>query len=344
MKKSIFVLITASFLFSSTAGAQGLLKKVTGAMKDELLGTGKNSSKEAEPSCACADAELVVGLGGKYQLNYKEMNISTMDDGSLLMQDKMSGDYYIIRTGTIIGPVRAGDQRLAGFENTDDTDPMEAMVRRYKEYISRSGDKYMISFGGKSYGPFALISQFIVPQSKDKFAAIVVESIPVSEADGKKMDTAIENAKTEQEKRDLAMQFTQQLQQKVMESGGPEAMTPKIISSIEGVTINPITGGTISGRMKYDEILASKYDKISDLQGKTVMTLKPEFLGVDKIFINTSNTKYAVDSYGTLTFSDKTTLTDLFNPHLIKVGGQVYLAYMYYSPKKNAFMQCKIPF
>jgi hypothetical protein len=33
----------------------------------------------------------------------------------------------------------------------------------------------------------------------------------------------------------------------------------------------------------------------------------------------------------------------LFNPHLIKTGSQVYLAYTYYSPKKNAMMQCKIP-
>ena len=37
-------------------------------------------------------------------------------------------------------------------------------------------------------------------------------------------------------------------------------------------------------------------------------------------------------------------MSDLFNPHLVKVGGQVYIAYMYYSPKRNSLMQCKIPF
>jgi hypothetical protein len=69
MKKSIFVIIAASFLFTIPGASQGLLKKVTGAMKDELLDTGKNNPKEAEPSYTCSDAELIVGLGGKYQLD-----------------------------------------------------------------------------------------------------------------------------------------------------------------------------------------------------------------------------------------------------------------------------------
>jgi hypothetical protein len=29
---------------------------------------------------------------------------------------------------------------------------------------------------------------------------------------------------------------------------------------------------------------------------------------------------------------------------LVKIDGKVFLAYMYYSPKKNSIMQCKIPF
>ena len=77
---------------------------------------------------------------------------------------------------------------------------------------------------------------------------------------------------------------------------------------------------------------------------KVVLTLKSESIGAKDLFVNTTNTKYAFYNSGTLTFSDNTTLTDLFNPHLVKVDGKVYISYMYYSPKRNAIMQHKIPF
>jgi len=96
--------------------------------------------------------------------------------------------------------------------------------------------------------------------------------------------------------------------------------------------------------MKYDDTLLVAYNKIIDLQGKTVLTLNPEVIGGGQLFINTDNTKYAVFDYGKLTFSDKTALPDLFDPYLTKVDGKIYLAYMYYSPKKNSIMQCKVPF
>ncbi|MCU0472946.1 MAG: hypothetical protein MUC93_06215 [Bacteroidales bacterium] len=348
MKKSLFFLLLIFAFSTSSLNAQGdLLKKVAGSMKDELFGTKKGGSTDPEPSCACPDAEQLVGFSGKLKLDYKEMNISTMDDGSLLLQDKMSGDYYIVRDGTITGPIKAGDPRLAGFvDSGDNGKDMDAMVLRYKNYISKSGDKYLITFGGKTYGPYAQISSFTVTLSKDKFAALVIENIPISEAEGEKMDKAIENAKTEQEKMDLAMQYSQLMQQQMMEAGGPEAMMPKIITNIPN-NIDPSTGflsGTINGRIKYDDILIVAGSKINDFMGKTLINLKPEHFLTPNIFLNTANNKYAIYNYGTITFSDKKTLTDLFNPHLIKVGSQVYLAYMYYSPKKNSMMQCKIPF
>jgi hypothetical protein len=348
MKKSILFILLISVFSTAALNAQGdLLKKVAGSMKDELFGIKKGKSADPEPPCACADAEQIVGLGGKLQLNYKEMNISTMDDGSILLQDRMGGNYYIAKDGVITGPISEGDRRLAGFDKIDDSgNGMEALLVRYKDYISKSGEKYLITFGGKTYGPFAQISNFTVTKSKDKFAALVVESIPVSEDEGKRMEEAIENAKTDQEKMDLAMQYTQMMQQQIMDGGGPEAMTPKIVTNVPN-SLSDFTGflgGTLNGNIKYDDIFMTAYSRINDLQGKTIMTLKPEHSGARDIFLNTSNTKYAVYNYGSITFSDNKTLTDLFNPHLIKVGSQVFLAYMYYSPKKNALMQCKIPF
>ncbi len=348
MKRSIAFLVVLSLILSVPVNAQGLLKKVTGAMKDELLGTSNktNANQDPEPSCACSDAELVVGFGGKLKLNYKELTISTMDDGSILMQDRISGNYYVAKGGTTTGPFQAGDPRITGFENYDPDDTsMETAMKKYKGFISKSGDKYLITFGGKTYGPYVQINNFTVTKSKDKFAALVTENIVVNETEGKSMDEAIKNAKTDQERMDLAMKYTQQMQQKMMQGGGPGSITPKLVTNIPNTTFNPSLGGTINGNMKFDDILVSAYDKIQNLQGKTLITLKQEHYGAPQIFVSSDNSRYAYTQYGGLMFSNSSTqLTDLFNPHLIKVGGTVYLAYMYYSPKKNALMQCKIAF
>ena len=77
---------------------------------------------------------------------------------------------------------------------------------------------------------------------------------------------------------------------------------------------------------------------------KVLFTLKQEAIGAKNLFVNSNNTKYAYYNSGTLTFSDNTTMTDLFNPYLAKTDGKIYLNYMYYSPKNNAIMQHKIPF
>jgi hypothetical protein len=347
MKRSIVYLLILSLLVAVPANGQGLLKKVTGAMKDELLGTSNKSSasQDPEPGSACSDAELVVNLAGKLKLNYKELNISSMDDGSILLQDKVSGSYYMVKSGVTQGPLRAGDPRIAGFENYDPGDTsVETAMKRYKGVITKSGDKYLINFGGKSYGPFAQINSFMITRSNDKFAALAVETIAVTENEGKKMDEAIKNAKTDQERMELAMKYTQQIQQKMTAGGGPDAMATKLVTNIPNATYNPMTGGTINGKMKYDDILISAYDKVLDLQGKTIQTIKNEHMGGD-IFVSSDNSKYAVNQYGTLVFSNNNTqLADMFNPYLIKVGGTVYLTYMYYSPKKNSIMQCKIAF
>ena len=95
--------------------------------------------------------------------------------------------------------------------------------------------------------------------------------------------------------------------------------------------------------MKYDDILLTQGSDIKDLKGKKIHTVTQDQGGAD-FFISTDNSKVAWYSYGTLNISDKTTLTELFNPYLTKVDGKIYLAYMYYSPKKNSILSCKIPF
>jgi hypothetical protein len=349
MKEIIIFSLAICLIFANPINAQkgGLLKKVANSMTNELLGKSEKTNQQPEPACACDKAEVVMDIGGKLKLDYKELSISILDDGRILAQHRGTDEYYIVKDGITQGPYKSGDPRIADFTITDENDnSIDAFILRNKPYISRSDEKLLITFAGKSYGPYAHIQNFAVTKSKDKFAAVVIENVVASEAESKKMEEAAKNAKTDQEKMDLAMQYAQQMQDRMLQGGDPTSMLPKLVTNIPDATFDPQTtlGANINGNMKYDEILAFAYDKIIDMQGKTIMTIKPELAGAGTIYLNSSNTKYAVVGYGTLTFSDKTVLSDLFNSRLIKVDGKVYLAYMYYSPKKNAIMQCKIPF
>ncbi len=353
MKKPILFLLAIFIFFGNPVNAQAgrLLKKVTKSVSNSITGTpdsdSKASKEEPEPKCACDQPESILDLGGTLELMYSEISVSVRDDGAILIKDRISGDYYIAKDGASQGPIKAGDKRLAGFEGVDAADaPKGTNAWANNEYISSSGEKYLIKFNGKSYGPYSQIREFKIAKSKDKFAAVVIENIPVSEAEGKKMDDAIKNAKTEQEKRDLAMQYTQQMMKKVQEGGGPMSTMPKLVTNIPGVTYDPLrsVGGTLNNNIKYDDILFKTSDKVIDLSNKVLLTLKPEAQNTESLFVNTDNTSYAYYNYGTLTFNDGTVMSELFNPHLIKADGQVYIAYMYYSPKKNSILQCKIPF
>lgn len=353
MKKSILFLVTACFLYCIPASAQvgRFINKVTKSVANDVINKpdseAKTAKQEPEPECACDDAQLIIDLGGKLQLMYSELSIDIRDDGTLLVKNRAGGELYIVNNGIPEGPVKPGDPRLAGFENTGASDGSEVKKPwANNEYISATGDKFTIKFNGKSYGPFSRINEFKVAGSKDKFAAIVVENEVVTDAEGKKMDEAIKNAKTDQEKMDLAMQYSQQMMQKMQKGGGPEGMMQKMITNIPGVNYDPLksVGGVLNNKVKFDEILFTTNDKVIDLSNNVLVTLKPDSYGAEDIFLNTSNTKYAYYKYGTLTYDNGSTMSDLFNPHFIKTAGQVYLAYMYYSPKRNAIMQCKISF
>lgn len=349
MKKSFIFSLVIFLILINQLDAQkgGLLKKVGNSMANELLGRKEKAEPEPEPASACAQADVIMDMGGKYKLNYKEVNISVTSDGRVLIQDNVTGKFYVIQGTVTTGPFSKDDPRVAEFEAVNDGDKtIEGFILKNKPYISKSGEKLLITFGGKTYGPYAQINAFTLTKTKEKFAAIVVENVLTTEAEGKQMEKAMDNAKTDQEKMDLAMQYAQQMQQKMLSAGGISNSQPKLITNIPGATFDPLTslGGILNGKVKYDDILLVAYNKIIDLQGKTVLTLNPEVIGGGQLFINTDNTKYAVFDYGKLTFSDKTALPDLFDPYLTKVDGKIYLAYMYYSPKKNSIMQCKVLF
>jgi hypothetical protein len=353
MKKFILFLLTICLLSGKPVNAQigKLLNKVKSSVTNEVADkpgkSANNKKEEPEPKCACEQPELILDLGGDMHFDYEELSLSVLDDGSILAKSRFTDEYYIIKDGVSQGPYKSGDPKIASFEaEKAGTKDIDGFILSNKPYISKSGEKLLITFNGKSYGPYAQINSFTVTKSKEKFAAMVVEAMLFSQDEQKKLEAAIKNAKTDQEKMDLSMQYAQEMQQRMMKAGGPTGTLPKLVTNITNATYDPLknVGGVLNAKMKYNDIFMINYDKVTDLQGKTVMTIKPEAAACEVLFINTSNTKYVYGNYGTLNFSDGTTMSELFCPHLIKVNSQIYLAYMYYSPKKNSIMQCKIPF
>ena len=351
MKKAIILSLVISFITGTYLSAQsGLLNKVSNSVTKEVLGKTETSDKakiEPEPSCASDQAIKAMDLGGKLEIDYREISISILSDGRILAQAHGSDEYYVAKDGVTTGPFKAGDPQIADFVPKDIDDKTEAgFLAKNKPYITKSGDKYLITFAGKKYGPYARIDNFTVSKSKDKFAALATENVLVTEDQGKKMEEAMANAKSDEERMELAMEYAQQMSEVVSQEGGMESTQAKLVTNIPNAKYDLLKagGGTLSSNLKFDDILIYAYDKIIDLQMKVVLTLKPETIGAKDLFVNTNNTMYAYYNSGTLTFSDNKTMTDLFNPYLVKKDGKIYLTYMYYSPKNNAVMQHKIPF
>jgi len=354
MNKSLLVIAALCLIISNPAESQGLLNKVKKAVSKEISSvvgddTSKESSKPGpEPACACDDAKLIMDLG-KYTVVYGEITICTKDDGSILVYDKVGGKYYISKGGKSEGPYKEGDSEIAGFcsdtKKSSSNEQADDWATKYPDYISRSGEKYLVKFNGKSYGTFAMISDFAVSRTKDKFAAIVTKNVLVTEDQSKKMEEAMKNAKSDQERMDIAMKMSQQMQDQMMKDGAA-SIQPELISNVPGATYDMTTwmGGRLNGTVKFDELLVIAPDRIMDLTGKTVMKFSQNSYNFSNLFVNSSNTVYASYSNGTMTFSDNKTLAEVFNPYLIKTDGKVYLTYMYYSPGKDAIMQCSILF
>jgi hypothetical protein len=263
---------------------------------------GNPSSQGQEPKCACEQPEFIFDLGGKLKLDYKELNVCTMVDGSLLLQDRNTDKYYIVNAGVTSGPYEAGNPKLMGFENcyTESTNTDDQLLR-HRGILSKSGGKYLITFKGKSYGPYFDIYEFIVTMSGEKFTALAMAQ---------------------------------------------EEGMPKLITNIPNATFDIVHTLDVSmdGTIKYDDIVVVAENKITDLQGKTILAHDTVMNFSENLFINQANTRYAWYDYGSLNFSDGKSLPDCFNPHFVKTGSTVSLAYMYYSPKRNAILQCKVPF
>jgi len=354
MKRILVVLAIVFFGFSLNNGLSaqigGLLNKVKSKVADKVLGnssSGQNSGND--PACACSDAVVILKMSESIKLDYKESVFSVLDDGTILVFSKLENKYYLVKNGGLEGPYDENSPLVKQFDNPEEgqTKNMDDMVARYKGLIVPSGEKYSIVFGGKTYGPYAIIQNFAVNSSGTQFAAIVTKDMIMTEDQGKKMEKAMNNAKTDQERMQLAMQMNQQMQEKMMAGGGPADMSPQMVSNVPGAVYNMMTmgGATLSSKIKYDEIVYAGFDKIMDLTGKVLTKIDPEKANsAGNYWLSSDNSRFASFNYGTISFSDGKQLSEIFCPYVLKQNGQVFISYMYFSPKNNAIMQCIMPF
>jgi hypothetical protein len=358
MKKSfISAFSLAAFVaFHLNVNAQlgGLMNKVKAKMVNSAMGnteSGKDlkaTQVKEDPLCACKDATVAFKFTDNLKINYKESTFSVSEDGTLLVFDKFNKKYYTSKDGILSGPYETNDPIVSQFETPDEDTKItiEVLMARYKGIIVPSGEKYAIKMGGKTYGPYAVIQSFVLNRSKNKFAAIVTADVVMTEDQGSKMEQAMKNSKSDQERMELAMKMSQQMQERMMAGGGTMDVAPKLVSNIPGAKSDMIMGNNLSGTVKFDDIVGIGYDKISDLTGKTLITFDPQkiYASKNEFWLNSDNSKVASYNYGRLTISDGTEFTEVFCPYVMKADDKIYLTYMYFSPANNAIMQCRLLF
>src|ERR1035437_384852 len=108
MKKSIVFLLAICIFSGNPVNAQAdkLLNKTAKSVTNDVTGQpyqgSKSTKQEPEPKCACSEPELIFELGGNLKLMYSEITINIKDDGSILVKDKVSGAYYIVKDGSVV--------------------------------------------------------------------------------------------------------------------------------------------------------------------------------------------------------------------------------------------------
>jgi len=340
----LFLAISMAVIAPVSAQLGGLMNK----LKKEVVNrvTGTSSGTVQDPSCATDDAVVVYQFAKNEKIVMNEISVFRTSKGVLLIQNKMSKDYYAVVDGKQTGPFKEGDPALDqfGFYSGQGEDSDDVTIK-FKGYVFKQGNRFVIRFDGKTYGPYDEILSFIPSANMDKFVAAVYEKM-IKESDFgdmSKYQKEMDNAKTEAEKTRIAMQMSQQLSSVMMEKGGMST-GPTVVSNIPDVTWNPVMAN-ISNEIKYNEILQVTQFDIKDLQGNSLYTFKNQQWGMyEKYWLSSDNKRFVGYSSGKITFSDGKEINELFSPYLDQKDGKITLNYLYFSPVKEAIMKVSLPF
>lgn len=356
MKKWIVFIMSLflSILTSPEATAQlgGLMNKVKNRIVEKALGTDQGSSAEQnaavgkEPDCASEDARVVFEFDKGFKIAMNEMSLC-IQDGDILFFSKLDKKYFVRKKGSDSpeGPFGADDPAVTRFVcNDSGSGGSSDFSEAYPEFITRSGEKYLIRFGGKNYGPYAVIQNFVVSSLKTKFVAMVIPEVMFSEQEGALMDQEAKEAKTMGQQMELAKKIQDKMARKAV-SGEPQEYGLKLVSNVQGLDESLGMAAQLSSLVKYDEIVWIGTGKIMDLAGKTIFTYDPQEIDPNGgLWLSSDNKKYATAAPGLLRLSDGRECSDVFSPFILKEKDNVTLNYLYYSPGKNAIMQASMPF
>jgi len=343
----IIFLLAGVLNFSSQAQLGGLLNKVKNKVVDKALGNdsgNKAGNKAEEPGCASGNDKVVFEFDKGYKVDMKEITVC-IQDGDILLYSKLTSKYFVKKRNSDDpeGPYEENAPEVTRFvcHAASSSDDKKDFTILYPEFVSRAGEKYLIQFGGKSYGPYATIMNFVVSSLKTKFVAQVIPEMMFTEKEGKELEKEGKNADnmTMEQKMAMAAKVQEKMMQKASGSN-PMDFQMKVVSNIPNT--NDQLGATViySSTVKFDEIVCLGYGKIMDLSGKTIFTYDPQKVNPnDGLWLSSDNARYVTYTYGVLKFSDGKECSDVFSPYFLKENGTVYLKYLYYSPKSNAIMQ-----
>jgi hypothetical protein len=341
----IILLILVASTLDMTVSAQlgGLMNKIKKEVANKVLGT---SGDVKDPACATNDAVVIYKFARDEKIAMNEVSFCHTSKGAILIQNKMSKAYYVIMNGKQSGPFPDGDPALNEFgycsQRMQDTDDVTV---KYNGFVFRQGDRYVIRFAGKTYGPYDQILSFTVSSLQDKFVASVYEKMLKESdlGDMSKFEKEIENAKTDAERTQLAMQMSQKVSAAMIQKGGMST-GPQVVSNIPDVNWNPLLCTTNSD-IKFNDIVEVTMSDIKDIRGNDLYTFKSNEIGLyEKFWLNNDNSQWAGYSNGKITFSGGKEINEVFSPYIDQFDGKTFLTYMYFSPVKEAIMQVRIPF
>ena len=76
-------------------------------------------------------------LGGKLEIDYREISITILSDGRILAQAHGTDEYYVAKDGVTSGPFKAGDPKIADFVPKDIDDKSRSRISCKKQTIYR---------------------------------------------------------------------------------------------------------------------------------------------------------------------------------------------------------------
>jgi len=340
--------MVAAFVLPAPAQLGGLMNKVKNKIVDKALGIDSSSGEAAgqDPDCATPDALKVFEFDKGFKVARNELS-AWVHNGDILLLSRDTGKYFIKRknAGSPEGPYNEDDPAVVKFKRTGDAVEGEGLIAMYPEYLQKTGDKVTIRLGGKIYGPYAEVVSFVVNDSGTRFAATISMDKPGMSNDMEKIGKLMENAKTDQERMQIAMQYQQTIMDESLKISQMDVL-PKLVTNVEGAGTEVQPGAYLSSTVRYDDIVWVELNRITDLAGTSLFEWDPYKMSVegDKIWLSSDNRHYAAYSDGVLTIDGTRRLNQLFSPYRTRDANGEFLHYLYFSPVNNAIMQASIPF